>query len=215
MARQTTAWRYGNKSRNGQKSKSKEKKMKFATQEQMSRGNYATYNTVKDVIVQEVQRKYKFGLDVAKSIRDGQRFDLSGVKPNRQVSDKTNGKQKKIEQDGYDIQYQEELRVFLDRKAIMKDNENKSYSLIFSNYCTRQMQQRIEERPEYGTKILDDPIKLLKQIKTLTHDTIRAEYPIASIVNHIARWVNSKQHEDENLLDYIKRSKYNRDIVKS
>ena len=47
--------------------------MKFATQEQMLRGNYATYNTVKDVIVQEVQRKYKFGSDVAKSIRDGQR----------------------------------------------------------------------------------------------------------------------------------------------
>ena len=196
MARQTTAWKYGNKNRNGYKPKSKEKEMKFATQEQMSRGNYATYNTVKDIIVQEVQRKYKFGSDVAKSIRDGQRFDLTSVKPNRQVSAETDSDKKKIEQDGFDIQYQEELRVFLDRKALMKDNKNKTYSLIFSSYCTRQMQQRIEEHPEYNTKILDDPIELLKQIKTLTHDTVRAEYPIASIVNHVARWVNAKQYED-------------------
>ena len=84
MARQTTAWKYGNKNRNGYKPKLKEKEMKFATQEQMSRGNYATYNTVKDVIVQEVQLKYRFGSDIAKLIREGQRFDLSGVKPDRQ-----------------------------------------------------------------------------------------------------------------------------------
>jgi len=77
------------------------------------------------------------------------------------------------------------------------------------------MQQRIEEHPDYQTKIIDDPIELLKQIKTLTHDTVRAEYPIASIVGHITRWLNAKQHEDESLLDYVKRSKYNRDIVKS
>ena len=97
----------------------------------------------------------------------------------------------------------------------MKDNKNKTYSLIFSSYCTRQMQQQIEEHPEYNMKILDNPIELLKQIKTLAHDTVRAEYPIASIVNHVARWVNVKQYEDENLLDYVKRSKYNRDIAKS
>ena len=204
MARQTTAWKYGNKSRSGYKPRSKEKELKFATQEQMSKGNYATYNTVKAAIVQEVQRKFKFGSDVAKSIRDGQRFDLSGVKPDRQVSGETDGDKKKIEQDGFDIKYQEEIRVFLDRKALMKDNENKTYSLIFSSYCTRLMQQQIEEHPEYNTKILDDPIELLKQIKTLTHDTIRAEYPIASIVNHVARWVNARQYEDENLLDYVK-----------
>ena len=146
MARQTTAWKYGNKNRNGYKPKSREKETKFATQEQMSKGNYATYNTVKDIIVQEVQRKYKFGSDVAKSIRDGKRFDLSGVKPEREVSDETDGDKKKIEQDGFDIQYQEELRVFLDRKAVMKDNEKKTFSLIFSSYCTSQMQERIEEQ---------------------------------------------------------------------
>ena len=65
MVRQTTAWTYGNKSRGGYKRRSKEKELKFATQEHMSKGNYATYNTVKDAIVQEVQRKFKFGSDVA------------------------------------------------------------------------------------------------------------------------------------------------------
>ena len=77
------------------------------------------------------------------------------------------------------------------------------------------MQQRIEEHLEYQTKIIDNSIELLKQIKTLTHNTVHAEYPIVSIVGHITRWLNARQYEDESLLDYVKRSKYNRDIVRS
>jgi len=101
MARQTSAWKYGNRNRNGNgtKPKPKEKETKFATQEQMNRGAYATYNTVKDIIVQEVQKKYRFGADVAKSIRDGKRFDINAIKPVRAVStekdDATNGRQRK------------------------------------------------------------------------------------------------------------------------
>ena len=76
------------------------------------------------------------------------------------------------------------------------------------------MKTRIEEHCDYVI-ILDDPIKLLTEIKTLTHNTVRAQYPIASITDHLARWLNTKQHDDEGLSDYIKRAKYNFDIVKS
>ena len=59
MGRQATAWRYNNKGRDGGKpsqDKTKEKEYKFATQEQMSRGYYGTYNSVKDNIITNVQK---------------------------------------------------------------------------------------------------------------------------------------------------------------
>ena len=44
---------------------------------------------------------------------------------------------------------------------------------------------------------------------------MRAEYPVASIVDHLKRWLNAYQYYDESLNDYAKRSKYNGDIVKN
>ena len=69
------------------------------------------------------------------------------------------------------------------------------------------MRTQIEEHPDYQSKILDNPIQLLESIKRLTHDTVRAQYSIASITEHLARWLNNKQHDDEGLTDYVKRSK--------
>ena len=61
---------------------------------------------------------------------------------------------------------------------------------------------------------MDNPIELLDKIKKLTHDTVRAQYPIASMTEHLARWLNAQQNQDEGLMDYVKRSKYHRDIIK-
>ena len=215
MARQATAHRYTKSNQKGGKSKSKDKEMKFATQDQMSKGNYGTYNSVKEIIIQEVQKKYRHGSDIAKSIRDGKLLDLSTEEPTRKLSEEKSEEAKKIDQDGLNIHYQEELRVFFDRKSLLRENQSKTFSLILSSYCTLQMQQRIEDHPDYATDIVDNPIRLINEIKTLTHDTLRAEYPIASIVDHLARWLNTVQYPNESLNDYAKRSKYNGDIVKN
>ena len=65
---------------------------------------------------------------------------------------------------------------------------------------------RDREHPDYATITLDNPIELLEKIKTLTHDTVRAQYPIASITEHLARWLNNNQNPDKGLTDYVKQS---------
>ena len=50
------------------------------------------------------------------------------------------------------------------------------------------MKNRIQEHPEYKKKLLGNPIKLLDAIKELTHNPIRAVYPIASGVDVLYRW---------------------------
>ena len=77
--------------------------MKFATQLQMSRGNYGTYTSMKDVVAQEVQKKYKNGSDMAKSIRDGKLFDIDSVKPTQILSELDKTDECAIEQAGLDI----------------------------------------------------------------------------------------------------------------
>ena len=91
----------------------------------------------------------------------------------------------------------------------------KAYTLIFSSYCNKTMQNRIEEHPDFESKIQDNPIELLKAIKILMHDPVRAKYPYASLVEAIIRAVTIRQQENEGLLDYVKRFKQQRDILKS
>ena len=72
--------------RNSGREKRREKEVKFATQEQIQKGYYATYNIVKEAIIADVQKRYKFGTNMAKSVRDGKKFDIKTVKPVREIA---------------------------------------------------------------------------------------------------------------------------------
>jgi hypothetical protein len=122
-----------------------------------------TYDTVKDHIVQFVQKTYKNGQDIAISLRDLNKKDLSALLPSRGQASSTDAAIQANKQAGMDILYQAELERYLDRKATLEQNLYKSYALIFSTYCNKMMQNRIKEHPDYETTIRDDPIELLQQ----------------------------------------------------
>ena len=174
-----------------------------------------TYETVKDHIVQYVQKTYKCGQDIAVSLRDLQKKDLNPTAPIRGISSETDANANAREQAGMDIVYQAELERYLDRKDTLEQNLNKAFALIYSTYCNKVMQNRIEEHPDYETIIRDNPIELLAKIKVLMHDPIRAKYPFASLTEAITRILNIRQMENEGLLEYVKRFKESRDIMKT
>ena len=166
-----------------------------------------TFDTVKDHIVHMVQKSYKHGQDVAKSLRDEQKLDVSLWKPIREVSQDTDEGERNLEQIGNDIIYQEETKRYLDRKGDLEENLTKAYALIFSQYCNKTMQSRVEEHQDFTTTIRDDPIELLKKVRVLMHDPVRSKYPFASLTEAMSRMINLKQMEQEQLLDYVKRFK--------
>ena len=100
-------------------------------------------------------------MDIAKAIWSGQLFKIETVRPTRGISKMNNANKKKHKQDGLDILYQEELRMYLERKNHLCENKLKVYSLIISNYCTTLMKTRVKEHPDYLTTILDNPVELL------------------------------------------------------
>lgn len=174
------------------------------------------YATVKDSIIQYIQKTFKErGHDVATSLHNMQKIDLSPEEPHRDLSSLADAAKKKIVQDGFDIKYQAKFTHYMDRCDALDNGLIKAYSLIFMNYCTKAMQIWIEEHPDFSSKIKNDPITLLEAIETLTHDPIWARYPFASMTEAITRLVNSPQYENENLLDYVKRFKQYRDVLKT
>ena len=98
---------------------------------------------------------------------------------------------------------------------MLNDNLVKAYALIYSTYCSKTMQNRVQEDVDFKNKIQDDPIELLKALKVLMHNTVRVRYPYALMTEALTRLLHVKQGEQEPLLDYVKRFKETRDVIKS
>ena len=193
--------------------KTTEKEMKFAPQTIGNRGKYATFNSIKDEIIQDIQERYDQGSVVADCIRKDALTTLS--EPVRKISRKSDPEEKAEEQEGFNIKYKNDLTIFSAAETLYKDNLRKAYSRIIRQYCTDRMRQRLEEHPDYEAKILNDPVELMRAIKVLIHDPVRAQYPFATMTDAVARWINAKQQDNEELMDYVKRWKQLRDVAKT
>ena len=69
----------------------------------------ASYNTVKEAVINYVQKNYKNGQDVAKSLKQMEKVDLAAAEPKLETSTKSDDEGKALEQAGFNIKYQEEL----------------------------------------------------------------------------------------------------------
>ena len=95
----------------------------------------------------------------------------------------------------------------------LEDNKIKAYGLIFS-HCNKVMQNRIEETPNFEADIRDDPLMLLREIKKKMYDPARAKYEFVTLTESLKRILSTTQENDEDLVQYTKRFKQARDIVK-
>ena len=181
----------------------------------MGKPQTATYATVKEAVIKVIQKTYKSRIDVAKSLKNMQLIDLTAKEPKRDMLTKADNNAKSIEQAGLDIKYQEKLRRCLDREDNLKARMGKAYALIFTNFCTKAMQNCIEQYPDFPSKIEDDLIALLEVIKTLMHATVHAQYPFATLTDVLRQLVNATQQENEQLLDYVKQFKQLHDVCKT
>jgi hypothetical protein len=66
--------------------------------------------------------------------------------------------------------------MYTKRKHELEDNMNKKYSLIYLQHFNKTIQDRIHAHLDFKTKIENNPIKLLKAIKILITDPVRARY---------------------------------------
>ena len=100
---------FGGLSSNFGKSKTNERELKFSPHQYQGKKQSATYATTKDAIIQHIQKSYKGGQDVSKSLEDMVAVDLANAEPARTLSNETDATVKVVDQAGLDIKYQEEL----------------------------------------------------------------------------------------------------------
>ena len=90
-------------------------------------------------------------------------------------------------QKGLDIKYKSAIHMFIKHKLLLEENKTKVFSLILNNYCFKPMQNIVQDHWKYETEIINNPVPLMEEIKTLMHDTVRAQYLVAPIVEQLTK----------------------------
>ena len=116
-------------------------------------------------------------------------------------------------QRGYDIKYESAVRIYDQDTRDYENGMQAAWAILMDKWCTRTMQQRIQTHPDYTTKLKNDPIETLRAIQNLSHDPVRAQYPMQSMLDALRRWVNYKQTENQSIHDYYNEFKQHRDVV--
>ncbi len=186
----------------------------------------ATYDTVKDHIINTIQKTYRNGHDLTKVLvlekdyDDKEQFcDKLGLALLAQAGtetvtqgDTTMTQQREPTQ--YElIEYKEALREQNDRWRIYLDNKHKSYAFIWSK-CNKTMQSRIETDSEFATKVKDDPFELLRRIKIKMYGPSKVKFAFLTLTDQLEQVLKVRQDDDEQLNDYVKRFKQAKDNIK-
>jgi hypothetical protein len=169
----------------------------------------ATVQTVKDYIIQLVQKSFRNGKDVADSTRKMERINMMTKIPIRRLMRASDADDRATEQEGYDILYKAEIDMHTKRKHELEENMNKTYSLKNLQHCNKTRQDRIHAHPDFETKIKNDLIKLLKAIEIWINNPAQARYPYASVTEAMTRFKTCRQLENEPLANFVKRFKGN------
>jgi hypothetical protein len=134
----------------------KAKSQKIATFDQ-DKPPPAIFTRLKDEIVLQFK---KFELnDVGTSLEKMKLITLAV--PIRKICTLADPDDKKVEQDGFHIVFQDEDSEYRRKKSILYDGITSAYSIIFSDYCTKEMQEGIKQHPDFSTQLKYYLLKLV------------------------------------------------------
>ena len=193
-------------------------------------GGYATYATVLEEITSYGQQTY--GDDsgyVLESLENDKEKTFTEPQPGAIPVPKgdKDGKLTDVEEmeceakkDAMSIKYHVKMEIYEKETKSYANAMRKLYSDIMKNHCSRTMQQKVETHPDFQStdanrKIENSPLKLLAVIKELVHDHARAQYHFASGWTSLQRFASMRQEENEHIIDYHKRFKQSRDVIKT
>jgi len=164
------------------------------------------FEKVKEKLILQVQRQCEYGDDMVRGLRQGKEVNLLEKDlPIKMESESTGERLKAAENESFKLLYEKEMEVFTERRDALRRNKSKVYGIIYDQYCSSTMRERVKELPEFRDEIRDDPYRLLSEIMKLMHQPVRATFPYISLIDVLARWINLRQKEEESLVDYLER----------
>ena len=83
------------------------------------------------------------------------------------------------------------------------DNLKESYNALVSSYCSKEMQNRIENFPTYQSTIQDNPIEVLNTTKLIMHNPERTKHAYASLTESLHQILTMRQQVSYALKSHV------------
>jgi hypothetical protein len=198
------------------KPKSK-KEYKFTPLDSTSSIAQASYASVKAHLLVYIQKEFGTGmLDIYDSIDKEEKIDLSKELPVVKTSKSSDDKVADQENKAFQYHdYRDDMKIYKQRVLTFKENLVKAYGLIWDDYMTATMQNRIEQHPDYESKIKNNPVELMLAIRASMHESVRAQHTILTLFLALTKFFTYKQKEDMTNVEYLKGFKEHRDVFKT
>ena len=114
-----------------------------------------------------------------------------------------------------DAKWNIEMKNWHEKKSEYKNDVLGAYSTLWTKFITAVLQKRIEQLPDYSTRIHNNPIALLIEIKSQINENTATEHPAMSMVKALKRLLNAQQEWDMSVADYLKDYKAKRDVLEA
>ena len=128
---------------------------KFQLHDSQRKGQY-TCAKITEAIIIKIQKEFDGGRLVANSLRS--KVKTGPSMPTLQHSTLTDRNQKAREQQGFQSQYDAQMKNYFEIQERFENEWVCAYSLVYDNYCTRDMQVAIKEEPDFESRIREDPV---------------------------------------------------------
>ena len=115
----------------------------------------------------------------------------------------------RLKNEAYKLDYVNQEQDARMRERTLDSNLRVAYNIIFSNFCDKELQNRLEHKENFSKEIENDPFKLLAAIKEMMHTTLHEKliYPFETLWTSLAALFKFKQVKEEKLSDYYDKMK--------
>ena len=117
--------------------------------------------------------------------------------------------QARLENEAYKLDFVNQKCDASIRDQTLDSNLRVAYTIIFSNFCDKELQNCLENKKDFTAKIENDPIELLAAIREMMHTTSheRLIYPFETLWTSLAALFKLNQEKEEKLSDYYDKMK--------
>ena len=201
------------KNSNSDKKETTNKKFLFTLLQSTVNVRVSAFETTQKKMFQQLMKDIKtHPEDVVDSLKDKKKKNVLNKEPLKTSTGATSeeGKLKEqLENEAYKLEYVNRERDGRMRDETLESNLRVAYIIIFSNFCDKELQNRLEHKVDFTSKIENDPFELLAAIKEMMHTTSHEKliYPFETLWTSLAALFKLKQEKEEKLSDYYDKMK--------
>ena len=203
-----------NKYSNSDKKDTTNKKFLFTLLQSTVDVRVSAYETTLKKMYQQLMKDIKkYPEDVIDTLKEKKKKDvisnisLSTSVPLGPLSDER--EEATLENEAFKLDFVHQKRDACIQDQTLDSNLRVAYTIIFSNYCDKELQNHLENKKDFTTKIENNPIELLAAIREMMHTTSheRLIYPFETLRTSLAALFKLKQEKEEKLSDYYDKMK--------